>query len=253
MAIHQPRLAEIVAASLRDRILSGDLPPNSELPRQELLMEQFGVGKPALREALRVLEAEGLLTIRRGNQGGATVHAPHERNAAYAVGMILQSRNVTVRDLRNAVTGIEPVCVGLCAAREDRHEVVLPVLRAAQARIVESLDDEYLFTETSREFHELMVKNCGNETLIAIAGSLVTLWSTQELAWARDATDTGEFPSRAEREKGVKAHDNLLDFIEAGSVDDAQRQARRHLAASRLYQLGSGTDRVVELSFSRRG
>lgn len=252
MAVHQPRLAEIVVSQLRHRIVSGQLAPNSELPRQELLMKEFGVGKPAMREALRILEIEGLITIRRGNQGGATVHAPHQRNAAHAIGLVLQSWNVSARDLRDAITAIEPVCVALCAAREDRHETVLPILHAAHSRIVEAVDDEYLFTETSREFHELIVKHCGNSTLVVIAGSLETLWSSQELAWIQNATANGRFPDPQQRESGIKAHERLLQLIDSGDVNGAQAQAKKHLASSLLYALDTNADQIIA-PVNRRG
>lgn len=245
MVVHQPRLAEVVVSQLRERIVSGQLKAGSELPRQELLMKEFGVGKPAMREALRVLEIEGLITIKRGNQGGATVHPPHQRNAAYAIGLVLQSWNVHAGDLRDAITGIEPICVGLCAAREDRHEAVLPILREAQARVVDAIADEYLFTEASREFHELLVKHCGNSTLVVIAGSLETLWSTLQLAHTQDAAEEGRFPDQEERARGIEAHERLLELIEAGDVDGARHQASKHLAASLLYELDPKADRVI--------
>lgn len=245
VAVHQPRLAEIVVTQLRDRIVSGQLQPGSELPRQELLMKEFGVGKPAMREALRVLEIEGLITIKRGNQGGATVHAPHARNAAHAIGLVLQSWNVSARDLRDAIIGIEPLCVAMCAAREDRHEAVLPILRAAQTRMIEVVEDEYLFTEASREFHELVVKHCGNSTLVVVAGSLETLWSGQQLAWSQDATAKGKFPKLEEKLLGIQAHERLLQYIDDGNVEAAQAQAKKHLTQSLLHALDENADRVI--------
>jgi DNA-binding FadR family transcriptional regulator len=80
------------------------------------------VSRPSLREALRILESEGLITVRRGNLGGAVVHAPRVGNAAYSVGLVLQSKRVPMTDLRDAIKSIEPVGAGLCAAREDRYE-----------------------------------------------------------------------------------------------------------------------------------
>src|SRR4051812_10355634 len=74
--IETPKLAHIVAQRLRRRIANGELPPGSSLPREADLMTQFGVSRPALREALRVLEAESLISLGRGARAGATVMAP---------------------------------------------------------------------------------------------------------------------------------------------------------------------------------
>lgn len=80
--IRQPRVAEIVASKLRDDILSGRLRAGDILPTQENLYSEFGVSPPALREAIHLLETDGLIAVRRGNVGGAVCNcrrpsAPH--------------------------------------------------------------------------------------------------------------------------------------------------------------------------------
>ena len=73
----RPRVADIVADSLRDRVLSGELADGDLLPRQEQLVADFGVSQPSLREAFRILETEGLVSIIRGNAGGAQIGRAH--------------------------------------------------------------------------------------------------------------------------------------------------------------------------------
>ena len=67
----QPRLAELIASELREQILNG-VHTNGLLPKQDDLVAMFGVSAPPLREALRILEGEGLITVRRGKVGGAS-------------------------------------------------------------------------------------------------------------------------------------------------------------------------------------
>jgi DNA-binding FadR family transcriptional regulator len=235
VAIHQPRLAEMVADLLRARIVGGELQDGALLPRQEDLLQEFRVSRPSLREALRILEAEGLITVHRGNRGGATVHVPRTANAAYSVGLVLQSRGVPLVDVREALKSIEPVCAGLCAQRPDRLEVVLPVLAALHEASVAALDDPIEFTKSSRRFHEVLVDLCGNETLKLVIGALESLWTTREEAWARRADEEGGFPDAARRRSGTKAHERILKCIEDGDVDRVQRQARLHLDQSLRY------------------
>ena len=128
--LRQPRLAEMVAAALRKRIVSGAIEDGGMLPKQEDLMAEFGISLPPMREALRILETEGLITVRRGNTGGAVVHQPQAAKAAYMLGLVLESRDVPVHDVLSALRRLEPVCAAACAAREDRAETVLPRLRA---------------------------------------------------------------------------------------------------------------------------
>jgi DNA-binding FadR family transcriptional regulator len=75
--IPQHRVAESVAAELRARIL-GQGGEDYQLPTQDQLMAEFGVSHPSIREAIRILETEGLVTVRRGKVGGAQVHRPDE-------------------------------------------------------------------------------------------------------------------------------------------------------------------------------
>ena len=90
-------LAELVANILRQRIIGAELADGEFLPRQEALMEEFHVSRSSIREALRILETEGLVTVKRGKFGGAVVHAPNTHNAAHPLGVILQSLGTDVR------------------------------------------------------------------------------------------------------------------------------------------------------------
>ena len=92
--IRQPRVAEIVASRLREDILSGRLKEGDVLPSQESLFSEFGVSPPALREAIHILETDGLISVRRGNVGGAVVHLPSAERTAHMISMVLQSRSV---------------------------------------------------------------------------------------------------------------------------------------------------------------
>ena len=76
----QPRVAELVASKLRDDILSGRLKEGDVLPSQEALFAEFGVSPPALREAIHLLETDGLISVRRGNVGWR-VGSPSDRRA----------------------------------------------------------------------------------------------------------------------------------------------------------------------------
>src|SRR3982074_3217237 len=84
-----PRIAEIVADELRRQISAGDVSDGHWLPRQKVLVDQFKVSLVSLREALRILETEGLVSVRRGNRGGAVGHAPGKTRAAHMLGPLL--------------------------------------------------------------------------------------------------------------------------------------------------------------------
>jgi DNA-binding FadR family transcriptional regulator len=233
--LRQPPIAELVAQVLRSQILSGALKDGDLLPRQEDLLQEFGVSKPSLREALRILETEGLITVQRGNIGGARVHAPHERDAAYMIGLVLQARAVTLNDVGEALRLTEPLCAGLCAARHDRATEVLPRLETLHRECVEKVDDDIAFTALTQRFHEELVACCGNQTMIVLLGALEELWLARQAAWAARTTRTVSFPDMEVRRSGLRAHQRILSLIEHGNIDDVIRVVRRHLEAIDRY------------------
>jgi DNA-binding FadR family transcriptional regulator len=83
--VHVPKAAELVAEALRGRILRRELLPGDRLPAETMLMTQYGVSRPTLREALRLLEAQELLEVRRGARGGGVVRQPSSKPALDAI------------------------------------------------------------------------------------------------------------------------------------------------------------------------
>ena len=232
MRTPQHRIAETVASELRDRILAGA----DRLPTQDQLVTEFGVSYPSVREALRILETEGLVTVRRGSVGGAEVHRPDESSAAYHLGLALQGSAVSLGDLAAGLQLLEPLCVAEVARRADRLKTVVPVLTRnvdASAQAV------------AREFHDLVVEYTPNATVRYVVGSLVALWSAQEEKWADYVVTRGEYPSPAQARGAVRTHRRLVDVIAAGNASEAERVARKHLAATQAVLLERFTDDVV--------
>lgn len=243
--LHQPRLAEVVAGVLRNRIVEGQLADGARLPKQDDLLREFRVSRPSLREALRILESEGLLTVQRGNVGGAIVRAPNARTSAYMFGLVLQSRHVRLRDLALAVYTVEPTTAALCALREDRHQTVVPHLRDCLQQAEAAMGD-LAFTALSRRFHEEMVRSCGNETLILMLGTLEIMWSEQERSWARRARDAGSLPALAGYKAAISAHRAVLRAIERGDGDRAAKVVKNHLLETQHFWLTDSADLAVQ-------
>src|SRR4051794_12700682 len=134
--VRVPKTAELVAISLRRQIVRGELGPGEALPSESALMEQFGVSRPTLREAFRLLESESLIEVRRGVRGGARVNAPDPEVAARYAGLILEYSNATLGDVHRASAVIEPPCARLVAAKHtaaglDRLHAALEQEKAA--------------------------------------------------------------------------------------------------------------------------
>lgn len=237
-----------VAAVLRRRIVRGDIPDGDTLPRQEDLQAEFGVSHPTVRESLRMLEAEGLVTVRRGMHGGAVVHSPKAQSAAFGLGLILEAEHTRLDDLARAMTIIEPEAAALCATRSDRDTVLVPELQSIQASNEAALDDPMAFSERSRAFHDVIARECGNSTLRLLLGTLESLWTLQMLEWTSQAVQRDEFATLPQRRLALQHHHRLLEAIAAGDPSTAREVARTHLDETVAFWLPEPETPLVEVS-----
>lgn len=249
--LRQPRVAEIVASSLRSRILSGVLADGDLLPKQEELLAEFGVSPPCIREAFRILETEGLVTVIRGNVGGAVVHVPHPGTAAYMLALVLQARSVSLYDLLNAMRLLEPACASEAALRPDRATTVLPRLRENIDECQAAVDDPAKFIGLARAFHTELVSNCGNETMSLVVGALERLWSAQVEMLAVDRSVHGSFSDRAVRMSLLHEHERIYRAIEDGDAPTAERAIREHFSGGGERRHGFDTTLTVKADMLR--
>ena len=253
--LRQPRVAEMVADSLRERILSGELADGAMLPKQEDLMAEFGVSPPSIREACRILETEGLVTVQRGNVGGAVVHQPQPSMAAYMIGLVLQSKRTNLLDVVTAMRRLEPACAAACAARPDREKTVLPRLRALLDAAEKAMDDADTYVKLARQFHVELVACCGNETMSLIVGALENLWSVHVDVLARKQSKLGSFADRAVRQAMAREHERIFDLIAKGDERGAEQASRDHFSEemheSEGWQHGFDVNSTITASLMR--
>lgn len=126
--VHVPKAAELVAEALRGRILRRELVPGDRLPSESQLMSQYGVSRPTLREALRLLEAQELLEVRRGSRGGGVVRVPSREPAIEAITLwLLLSQPGVTRQSAERMAAAAHEALDLAAAS------VVPVRRRRAA------------------------------------------------------------------------------------------------------------------------
>lgn len=242
--VSRPRLPGLIAGELRQQIVAGDLSEGARLPKEEILRERFGVGRPVMREAMRILESEGLVSIVRGNQGGAIIREPGPDHTAYALSLLLSSRGVKTRDVGSALKELEPACAALCARRPDRHTAVVPPLRKVHDASRKVLGDPIAASALFRRFHETIVARCGNQTMIVLIGALETIWSENvRLATAKSSTPR---PSE-ELAKSFDEHQRLLDHIVAGDALGAKLAAAEHMARVQAATTRANRDNRIVL------
>lgn len=243
----QERVAETIAADIRQRVLRGTY-PEGPLPKQDDLVAEYGVSGPSLREALRILEAEGLITVRRGKFGGAFIHPPSWSSAAYALGLSLQGQGIRLVDLAETIRDLEPRCAAACASREDRMTTVIPELEANIAATELVVGDGAQFTATARSFHHILVDSTPNQTMRLMVRSLVAVWSIQEKAWADIAEGEGRYPVPQQQEEVLESHRHVASALVAGDAIKAAGIAANHLAATQSRVLQNYGERIVDAS-----
>lgn len=250
--MRQPRLADLVASALRERIVDGTLTGDDSLPGLEKLVQEFGVSPPSVREALRILENEGLITVRRGNVGGAVVHRPTPDSAAYMLGLVLQTEHVPVADLAAALGHLEALCARLCATRGDRRRHVVPKLRQLQRASEACVEDAVAFERACQGFHDALVANCGSHTIMLTVGALERLWREQQEGWAHRVAELHEYPDVDLRRSGLESHAAILRAIESGDPVEAERVTTDHLRTPRIRSVDSEAH-VRATDLARRG
>ena len=191
------------------------LPPESEL------MERFGVSRPTLREAFRVLESESLILVQRGVRGGARVTRPTKQTLARYAGLILEYEGVTLKDVYDARVTLEADMIRKLAAERDPDTIA--ALDAALLPGQGEMSDERARLALA-EFHIAIAALCGNKTLQMVNKMLYHLIAKA----TRSMRPSGTRAEHAWR-RSMKAHAQVVDLIKAGERDGAVEFWRSHL------------------------
>src|SRR3954447_8002122 len=239
--VRVPKMAELVAQQLRRQIIRGELPEGAALPSEAAIMARFGVSRPTLREAFRVLESEGLIKVRRGAHGGARVQVPSGEAAARYAGLVLEFRGATLQDVYEARSVLEPPCARRLATRRTKSDI--DRLRENIAATRAALDDPATHIRLNNEFHALMIEMAGNQTIIVLNSMvrhIIDLSSFQHVE-----EDAGSPSLIRATKKGIRAHELLVDYIEAKDAEQAEGLWRKHLTEAEDYMLGGGDPQTV--------
>jgi DNA-binding FadR family transcriptional regulator len=234
-----PKASALIAANLRRRIVTGDLTPGQTLPSETSLMAEFGVSRPTLREAFRILEAESILTVVRGPRGGAKVLAPDGSMAARYTGTLLQYQGTPLSDVYQARTALEVSAVGMIKTRKAIRplEDLVPNGDAV-------VDDEEAFAEYSLRFHLTVVECAGSTTLAVLARMLFEIVDTHNALFMASHEPGFERPVN---KTAQRAYRKLVKLLQAGDGSAAQRHWRRHLEAVERFMVGQSDAALVEV------
>lgn len=229
--LHIPKAPQIVAARIKKLIVSGKLKEGDMLPAESKLMDEFGVSRPTLREAYRILEAEHLVSIARGAKGGAYIHAPDPKLISSYALMVLQTEGTTVAEVYQARMAFEPSAVRLVI--QHARKTAPEVLRAAIKHEQDVLADPMAFSIAIAHFHRLLIELSGNRPLIHLWDAMqqvVEQHQAMVVSVYRRGQSSEEIVGSVSA--GLKSQEKLIKLIEAGDEDQAETHWRKHMQAA---------------------
>ena len=247
--VRAPKTAELIATLYRRQIVRGTLRPGDTLPPEQQLMAQFGVSRPTLREAFRILEAENLISVKRGSRGGARVTQPSLSVAARYVGLLLQVQGTTIADVYEARMILEPACARLLA--RHRTEADLADLDECIGELRGVLEagapEPARWSSLTYRFHELIMQRCGSKTLAVQGGVLQDIVETHvTIALTRRVA---EDETLSTFRRTIRSYAKLVELLEKQDAAGAECHWRAHMEAAgqRLLREDLHSRSVVDL------
>ena len=221
-AINVPKSCDVLAERLQQHILSGDYPPGSALPTERELVLTTGLSRGSVREALRILEAQGLVRTRAGRYGGSVVSRPSDTMLAGHIQLFAKGRGVPLSALVEARQALEPMVAYLAARNRTGED--LAALKLISARLDDAApNDVSTFLHENANWHSALAAASHNDLLRAFTASISGLML--------EASQIENFASPDVRTLVTQAHRRILEAIEAGDGDAARRRAERDVQA----------------------
>jgi DNA-binding FadR family transcriptional regulator len=214
-----PKASDVLANELRERILSGEFTEGTPLPPERELVTQTMMSRATVREALRILEVQGLVRIRAGRAGGAFVQRPDKESLARSMALLIRGRQIRLAALLETREAIEPFCAELAA--RHRTTADLTVLNAANDAIAEENNTLADFLQANVDWHIAVAAASHNELL---AGFMIAL---SRAIYA--ATENEAFVDDEVRQVTIRAHRSITEAIRRQDADAAVRRMKRHV------------------------
>lgn len=220
--IKVPKSSDVLAERLKQEILSDAYRPGAMLPTERDLVNATGLSRGSVREALRILEAQGLVLTRAGRYGGTTVSTPSDDHLASHINLYARGRSLPLGALVEVRLALEPMVAALAAER--RTEEDLESLRAISERIeLAAESDMDAFLAENVNWHDALATASHNDLLRALASSVSGLMFEVSLL--------KEFATAEVRQRVCAAHRKILEAIESGDAGLARRRVERDVQA----------------------
>jgi GntR family transcriptional repressor for pyruvate dehydrogenase complex len=197
---------------VRDIVLRG-LQTGDRLPLEAAMVEEYGVSRTSLREALRLLEVQGLISLKPGPGGGPVVGTVEPSHLARTAALYFHLSDATYADVMATQVLLESTCARLAARNPDRESLMAPWLEQ------ELPDDTPAFRDLTTGFHGEVYRAAGNPVL-SLLTQAVTHIVTQHVVMTMDPVEL--------RGAIVDEHAELAAVIASGDADRAEKMMGEH-------------------------
>jgi DNA-binding FadR family transcriptional regulator len=220
-AVTVPKASDVLADRLREMILDEGLPEGTPLPTERQLVAQSGLSRGSVREALRVLETEGLIVTKAGRNGGSAIRRPTRESISRSFELFLRSHGVRFDALIEARESVEPAAARLAALHRTEEDIA--ELKHIHKELESISDNAAKFAKVNLKWHLAVVRASKNELLITFLGAISRpIYAATEY----QALNTEEL-----RREVLRVHSRVLDAIIERDGDAAFRRMQRHINA----------------------
>ena len=227
------RTDEIVDA-LKRMIVEHGLGPGDRLPQERELMAQFAASKGTVREALKALEVQGLISVRTGPGGGAFIERMGEGRAMSLLSNFLFAKNLTIANIYEMRKALEPLVAASAAAHIDaeglaRLEAIIAIYDHEPADAQERWNQRM----AELDFHWVVAEYSDNPILAFTCRFLQRL--LKDLTIAQDIYVQ---PEPVQRQSGIRHQRDLIAAMRRRDATAAQAILAAHMAEAEQHMLG---------------
>lgn len=227
--IVRKKLSDEVFARLKHMIETGELKAGDDMPSERELMERYGVGRPAIREAMQALAGKGLVEISQGERAKVLRITAETiiRQVDLPAKLMLSGSSDTLEHLKSARIFFERGMIREATGKATPEDIAN--LKALLDKQRQSLGDADAFIDADMEFHQSIAAISGNPIFAAVSGAMLgwlKSYHTEMLIWTGRENVT------------LAEHEEIIRALEKGNADLAEKAMIKHLERSRaLYAL----------------
>lgn len=226
--IRPQKTALLVAQRIVKEITEAGKQPGDRLDPEHVMLETYGIGRGTLRESLRILELQGVISLKPGSGGGPIVEKPDSSVLASSLTLLLHFEKRPFATVVETRTALEPTMARLAA--EKATPELLEALRENVEIVEQSIDDDVLYHRENERFHAILAEASGNSIFDYLVSAMLGIL---------DGSTVGISYPREVKELSSQMHRRIYEAVAAGDGLLAEELMRSDLHAHADYTTAS--------------